>query len=459
MRSMLRILAVAVLAGALACGRGSDGGSAGGSGGGSAGGSGGGSAGGSGGGSAGGSGGGSAGGSGGGSAGGLGGGSAGGSGGGSAGGSGGGSAGGSGGGSPSDAGTIDLDGGTTIVVMQPISGTPSPTTSALQGPGTVLMGGGTDVDAAFVWMHDTVAGSASAHLGNLVVLRADDNTDNAYTPYIYALAPFQSVMTIYLGGAGGSGPPATAADLAIAADYIDRADILFFAGGDQADYVSWKGTAVTQAAARLLARGGVIGGTSAGCAIQGPFVFDSVAADAAGGADVATADAVANPFESTISFTRGMLSNPALPGVITDMHFVTRDRMGRLAAFVARQYADGAATSGVLGVGIDESNALLVDKNGKATLVQQSGGTEASSGSGAYIFQPAQAADTCVAGSPLLYKNVSVTRLSNPATDSFDFSRGCGSGKLFSFTVDGSSSSSPYSHNPYTTAGSATSCP
>ncbi len=433
------------------------GGSAGGSGGGSAGGSGGGSAGGSGGGSAGGSGGGSAGGSGGGSAGGSGGGSAGGSGGGSAGGSGGGSAGGAaggaGGGSP-----LELDGGTTIVVMQPISGTFAPTAGALHGPGTLLMGGGTDVDAAFVWMHDTLAGSPSTKMGNLVVLRADVNTDNAYTPYIYALAPFQSVMSIYLGGAGGNGARATTRDLTIAAAIVDAADAVFFAGGDQADYVSWKGTAVMDAVARLYARGGIIGGTSAGCVIQGQFIFDSVAADTTG-ASVVTADAVANPYESTISFTRGLLNNPQLPTVLTDMHFVTRDRFGRMAAFVARQYADGFAPSGVIGVGIDESNALLVDKNGVAKLVQQPGGSEASSGTGAYIFQPTGAADTCQSGKALVYSSVKVTRLSAPATDSFDFSRGCGTGKLFNLTVNGAHPSSPYSPSPYTTSGSATTCP
>ena len=358
-------------------------------------------------GSGGGAGGGVGGGSGGGAGGGVGGGSGGGAGGGVGGGSGGGAGGGSDGGAP-----IDLDGGTTIVVMQPIAGTPVQTTTPLGGPGLVLMGGGTDVDAAFIWIHDTLAGSATARLGNLLVLRADDNTDNTYTPYIYALAPFQSVMTVYLGGSSVNETPATTVDLELAAAEVDRADAVFFAGGDQADYVSWKGTPLMDAVARVYARGGVVGGTSAGCAIQGPFVFDSVAADAAGGADVETEDAVSNPFESTISFTRGMLGFPTLTGVITDMHFVTRDRLGRLAAFVARQYADGAASSGVVGVGIDESNALLVDKNGLARLVQQSAGSEASTGTGAYILQPAAPAATCQSGKALLYSSIPVTRLS-----------------------------------------------
>jgi cyanophycinase-like exopeptidase len=321
------------------------------------------------------------------------------------------------------------------------------------------MGGGTDVDDAFVWMHDTLAGSSSTKLGNVVVLRADDDTDNAYTSYIYGLAPFQSVETIYLGGSPSNGTPATPTDLAIAAHYIDESDAVFFAGGDQADYVSWNGSPLTVAVASLYARGGIVGGTSAGCAIQGAFVFDSVAADAAGGANVETPDAVADPYEPTVSFTRGMFDFAAIPNVLTDMHFVTRDRVGRLAAFIARQYADGVAPDGVVGVGVDESNALLVDKSGHATLAQQSGGTEAASGTGAYIVQPAGPATTCVASSPLLYEDLVVTRLSNTTTDSFDFARACGTGMQFNLTVNGATPSSPYAPNPYTTNGAPTQCP
>jgi cyanophycinase len=342
--------------------------------------------------------------------------------------------------------------------MQPISGTPVPTSIALQGPGLVLMGGGTDVDQAFVWIHDTLAGSATTKLGNLVVLRADVNTDNAYTPYIYALAPYQSVMTIYLGGSSVNETPATPADLAIAAEYVNQADAVFFAGGDQADYSSWKGSVLMDAVAAVYARGGVVGGTSAGCTIQGAVFFDSIAADADSFASVETPDAVANPFESTISFTVGMLSYPPLTQTLVDMHFVTRDRMGRLATFMARQVADGAIPSGVVGVGVDESNALLVDHAGHATLVQQPGGTEASAGSGVYIVQTTAATDTCQSGSPLLYAGLTVTRLANPATDFFDFAKGCGTGVSFTLTVDGSQSS-PYSTSPYTTAGAPTSCP
>jgi cyanophycinase-like exopeptidase len=366
---------------------------------------------------------------------------------------------------------VNLDSGTTFVVAQPVSGTPIPTSVPLQGPGLVLMGGGTDVDAAFVWIHDTLAGSSTKTLGNVIVFNtqsAPPSVDNAYTSYIFGLAPFQSVQTLYLGGYkndGNSATPATAADVAIAAYYVSRADAVFFAGGDQADYVYWNKTspALMAALTSLYNRGGVIGGTSAGCSILGPYVFDDLAADDQG-ADPATADVIENPYESSISFTRNMLAFTSLPHVFTDPHFVTRDRFGRLAGFLARQYADDAAPQGAVGVGVDESNALLVDKNGLAHLVQQASGTEAATGTGAYIIQPAGPATTCASGKALLYSSVKVTRLSKPQTpsaagDSFDFSKGCGSGVQFTVTVNGGDSSNPYSVSPYQATGTATACP
>lgn len=58
-----------------------------------------------------------------------------------------------------------------------------------------------------------------------------------------------------------------------------------------------------------------------------------------------------------------------LRNVVTDPHFVTRGRMGRLVTFMARLLQDGNATGAVHGVGIDEQTALLVDVNGETNVV------------------------------------------------------------------------------------------
>jgi hypothetical protein len=63
--------------------------------------------------------------------------------------------------------------------------------SATTTPGTVLMGGGTDVDAAFQWMCQR-SGS-----GDFLVIRAT-GTD-AYNPYIQSLCPNEnSVATLII---------------------------------------------------------------------------------------------------------------------------------------------------------------------------------------------------------------------------------------------------------------------
>src|SRR4051794_2960771 len=86
----------------------------------------------------------------------------------------------------------------------------------LHGPGLVIMGGGADVDSAFVWMHDTITGGAQLAGGDVVVLRATGET--AYDSYIIGLASFNSVQTIVIPS-----PPSHKA-LAAAAAIVDQAE-------------------------------------------------------------------------------------------------------------------------------------------------------------------------------------------------------------------------------------------
>ncbi|HXN09239.1 MAG TPA: hypothetical protein VN860_06220, partial [Candidatus Acidoferrales bacterium] len=157
------------------------------------------------------------------------------------------------------------------LTIYPRAGSPRASAIAAKGPGLILMGGGGDVDSAFVWMCHTIAGDRKKHCGDVVVLRASG--DNDYDRYLLKLAPFNSAQTIKIErGANDS-------DLTIAANIVDHAQGVFFGGGDQANYVRWKGTPLAAAVQRVYDRGGVIGGNSAGLAIQGEWVYDSDAAD------------------------------------------------------------------------------------------------------------------------------------------------------------------------------------
>jgi beta-aspartyl-peptidase (threonine type) len=288
------------------------------------------------------------------------------------------------------------------------------------GPALILMGGGTDVDQAFIWAQRRIAGDGGAG-GDVVVLRASGA--DGYTAYLLGLAPFHSVQTLKLT------PPSTSADLARAADLVSHAELVWFAGGDQAMYAPWKGTPLMNAVQQVYARGGVVGGTSAGLAILGEHVFDAIAA---GNTSITTSLAVADPMSAAVSFTPSVLSFPQLRGVLTDTHFQTRDRMGRLIAFASRRHAEGAVTGRpeVLGLGVDEGSALLVDGAGVAELVLQQAGV-----GGAWAVRVGPAV-RIVAGQSLQSSIVLVTRLVT-GVHTFDFNTWCGTGPRYHLTVDG----------------------
>ena len=67
--------------------------------------------------------------------------------------------------------------------------------------GVVLMGGGTDVDAAFQWMGRRSGG------GGLLVLRTGPRGDDAYDDYIMGLGKVASAATLILLDATASDEP------------------------------------------------------------------------------------------------------------------------------------------------------------------------------------------------------------------------------------------------------------
>jgi cyanophycinase-like exopeptidase len=323
----------------------------------------------------------------------------------------------------------------------PAVGTYVRTPGALHGPGLVLSGGGTDIDATFRWMHRVLSGGSSSRFGNVVVLRAYTDED-AYGPYIQPLGPFISVRTI--------GIPAcsTRAQVDALASKIDGADAVFFAGGDQANYVPWKGSAFIAAVQRLWHRGGVIGGTSAGLAVQGAFVYDSVAADRLHPNDdayeVSTKNALPNPFEPEISFTTGFLAWPPLANVITDSHFARRDRFGRSVAFLALlERQKHLPTGTIYGLAIDERSSLVVDKNGVGTLLQYPGSGYRTRG--AYLLHLIDVRQL-TPGKPLV-ATVQVLHLGQSGDRANLFAKR-GDGSTYRVVVDGARAH-PYSQDPY----------
>jgi cyanophycinase len=269
-------------------------------------------------------------------------------------------------------------------------------------PALVLMGGGPDVDDAFRWMIRKGGG------GNFVVIRATGT--EAYNPYIFAMGGVRSVETIVV-------PSRDAASDPFVLQRIRGAEALFIAGGDQNDYLQfWKGTPLAAALQQLANRNVPIGGTSAGLAVLGQFVYSGA------NQSVTSADALANPYNKNVTLDRDFLALPSLGRTITDSHLDARDRMGRLATFMARVVNDGW-TSMARGIGVDVETALLVE-NGQATRVGVGS---------AYFLQTVGLPQVCAPKTPLTYQNIGVQRLSAEGT--FDLNNWSGYGSTVNYAI------------------------
>jgi len=270
----------------------------------------------------------------------------------------------------------------------------SPTLS----PGLVLMGGGTDVDAAFQWMCQRAGG------GDFVVIRTS-GTD-AYNPYIQQLCPqMDSVETIIITTVAG-------ANSAYVSSHIQNAEALWIAGGDQLTYVDlWRGTAVQTGVDFLLnSKLAPVGGTSAGLAVLSQFIYTGALGS------VTSSQALANPFHRYVTLDRDLFQSSLGANKLYDSHFVTRDRMGRSLVFLARIVNNGWSTQ-PRGIGVDEQTAILVTPNGEGTMV----GTGA-----AYFLQAPGPAQVIADRTPLTYLNIGVYKV--PQGGTFNFSNWTGTG-------------------------------
>jgi cyanophycinase len=129
------------------------------------------------------------------------------------------------------------------------------------------------------------------------------------------------------------------ADRQEAVDKVMQATGIFFTGGDQARIIELiKGTRVDKAIRERHAQGAVIGGTSAGAAMMPDTM-------------IIEGDSATNPRVDAVDMGPGM---GFLPGIVVDQHFAQRGRLGRLIAALVQQPA-------ILGIGIDENTAVIVD--------------------------------------------------------------------------------------------------
>lgn len=306
----------------------------------------------------------------------------------------------------------------------------------LRGPGLLLDGSGAQGSpvAGLTWLRAHLGASQKGRAGNVVVLRA--SSEREYTDDFYREGRFAWVEEILIP------PCAKPAQVDAMARYVDMADVVYFAGGDQSNYARWKNSKLIAAVRRVYARNGFVGGGSAGLAIQGDLGYDSVAANRLHAGDdnyeVRSFPAAADPLMPEISFTH-LFSWPPLHDTITDTHFKARNRFGRLVTFIARIVNDPRGAIPYYGIGIDQGSEVSVEPDGTAILR-----VDGKSG-GAVLVRGGPV--TLVPGKPLRY-TVWVAHLSKDGTR-FDLLHHRPGVRWTQITVSGGKTPA-YSKDPFT---------
>lgn len=168
------------------------------------------------------------------------------------------------------------------------------------------------------------------------------------------------------------------ADLPATYGAITAADIVWMRGGDQSRYVNdWGGTLTEQAIRDVYSAGGVIGGTSAGCAVLGELIYTPTSPAAS---SLTNREALQDGFHPDMNLVDDFLE--LTPGVLFDTHFTERARQARLAVMLGRWFEDSGED--VLGIGVDDRTALCVYPDltaevrgeGAVTLLHRTGASE-----------------------------------------------------------------------------------
>lgn len=285
----------------------------------------------------------------------------------------------------------------------------------------VLMGGGVDVASAYSWMIAAMnnCGGTTGKPGNFLVLRAGGNP--SYDSYIAKLGTVAAVITLVVPDNAAANDPALA-------DYINNAGAIWMTGGDQGDYYNfWKDSLLEKlVASHVNANHIPIGGTSAGMMILSQFNY------IADPYSVTSAQALANPYlDGYMTLKRDFWSDspdygtpfPPLTLTVTDSHFDTRDRMGRLVAFLARVIEDRWASAGTArAIGVDQQTALAMEYDPANPASTWSARIFANDGAGAaaYLLSASpKSRVNAIPGMPLTFTNIKVRRFQVGGTSDY----------------------------------------
>jgi hypothetical protein len=272
-----------------------------------------------------------------------------------------------------------------------VSGNPDDADVAPRGPGLLLDGGGVQVDTAYEWQAEQIAG------GDIVVLRSkDDPLAPVFSTYLYeTIGGADSVVTVIV-------PPGAASFDPWITWTVATAEAVLIVGDDPYGLM-WKGTPIETAIMHAWNRKAVIGGVDAGLSVLGEFVFPAYEGP------LTSSEALADPYSSKLVLDDDYLSFWPLDQALIEPRFASADHMGRLLAFAARvlQLEDGLSSTFV-GIGVDENTAMVIDTNDVGTVHGEGN---------VYVFRTQWLLETvCVPQQQLEFGPVTVYKLADGET-------------------------------------------
>lgn len=206
--------------------------------------------------------------------------------------------------------------------------------SAKTGGTLIIIGGREDKSGEMKILKKIAEHTGKGRL--LVVTAASEVSDQVWQDYftIFKKLGVKSIEHLYVR------QPEETHEINIAEMFKDVTTV-FFTGGDQLKVTTkLGGTPVMDAIAEVLKKGGTLAGTSAGASIMGKTMLI--------GGENAESHKVGNWMMAPgLGFVENM---------IIDQHFAQRGRIGRLLGAVA-------LNPGILGIGIDEGTAIIVEND------------------------------------------------------------------------------------------------
>lgn len=264
-------------------------------------------------------------------------------------------------------------------------GDPAVAAPAKPSAALLLVGGGEWPREGFRWWFE------QAGHGHVVILRASFGGEHGDEMY-RQIGGIASARTIVFHSRKGAFDPQVA-------EWLAGADAIFISGGDQANYLRyWRDTPVQAALNRHLAAGKPLGGTSAGLAILGRYVYGAL-----DGNSLTSAEILARSDTPQATIAEDFLRAEPLysAGVLTDTHFAIRKRQGRLIGMMA-QIAQRHPGTPLLGLAVDEDAVMGIDAEGNGRVFSDVGDR-------VWLFHPGSA--TIAPGKPLQAQGWKITGL------------------------------------------------